>query len=105
MNLGRVQNHIQKIQPEWQAFQRANNQFEDVRFSVSTGGNGLFSAVGKVKTEADLAKLKQFMEGTRPPRPISLQGLRVLESEEKIQAQIEAIHAESSSGSVPANKH
>jgi hypothetical protein len=104
MNLGRIQNHIQKIQPEWHAFQQKNNQFEDVRFFVFTGGNGMFSAVGKVKTEADLAKLKQFMESTRPPRPICLQGLRVLESEMKIRAQIEAIHAEQDGIRQPATQ-
>ena len=94
MNLPRIQSHISKIQPEWQEFQRENSGFEGVRFYSFTGGNGMFSAIGEVKTEADLAKLKRFMESTDPPRPVFLYGLRVLESEEKIQAQIDATNAE-----------
>ena len=94
MNLRRIQSHISKIQPDWQEFQRENSGFEGVRFYSFTGGNGMFSAVGEVKTEADLAKLGRFMESTDPPRPVFLRGLRVLESVEKIQAQIDAIHAE-----------
>jgi len=91
MNLGRIENHIRKIQPEWQAFQRENNGFEDVRFSVFTGGNGMFAAVGEVATVAERAKLKEFMESTNPPRPIFLRSLRVLELEEKLQSDYEAL--------------
>jgi hypothetical protein len=94
MNLRRIQSHISEIQPEWQEFQRKNRGFDRVSFYSFTGGNGMFSAVGEVKTEADLAKLRWFMESTDPPRPVFMQGLRVLESVEKIQAQIDAVHAE-----------
>jgi hypothetical protein len=104
MNLSRIQRHISEIQPEWQEFQRKNNGFEGVSFYSFTGGNGMFSAVGEVKTEADLAKLTRFMESTNPPRPILLRGLRVLESEEKIQAQIKAIHAEQGGTGQPATR-
>jgi hypothetical protein len=92
MNLRRIQRHISKIQPEWQEFQRKNSGYERVRFYSFTGRNGMFSAVGEVKTEADLEKLKRFMESTNPPRPVFMRGLRVLESVEKIQAHIDAIH-------------
>lgn len=98
MNLSRIQKHISDIQPEWQEFQRKNSGYDGVRFYSFTGGNGMFSAIGEVKTQADLAKLRQFMESTDPPRPIFMRGLRVLESEEKIQKQMEAIHAESGPG-------
>ena len=94
MNLRRIQSHISQIQPEWQEFQRKNSGFERVSFYSFTGGNGMFSAVGEVKLEEDLAKLRQFMESTDPPRPVFLRGLRVLESVEKIQAQTDGIHAE-----------
>jgi hypothetical protein len=104
MNLPRIEKHISKIQPEWQEFQRENSGFEDVRFYSFTGGNGMFSAVGEVKTEADLAKLQRFMESTDPPRPIHMGGLRVLESVEKIQAQIDAIHAEQDGTGQPATR-
>lgn len=89
-----IRRHISDIQPEWQEFQRNNKGFQDVRFSSFTGENGMFSAVGEVKTEADLAKLNRFMESTDPPRPIFLHGLRVLESGQRIQAQIEVIQAQ-----------
>lgn len=104
MNLSRIQRHISKIQPEWQEFQRNNNGFEEVRFYSFTGGNGMFSAVGEVKTEADLAKLNRFMESTDPPRPIFLRGLRVLESEQRTQAQIESIQAEQDCTGQPATR-
>jgi hypothetical protein len=104
MNLPRIQRHISEIQPEWEDFQRNNNGFEDVRFYSFTGGNGMFSALGEVKTEADLAKLKRFMESTDPPRPIFLRSLRVLESEQRIQAQIKAIQAEQDGTGQPATR-
>ena len=94
MNLPRIEKHISKIQPEWQKFMCENREFERVRFYAFTGGNGMFSAIGEVNTEEDLAKLKRFMESTDPPRPVFMRGLRVREREEKIQEQIDAIHAE-----------
>lgn len=93
MNLGRIENHIRKIQPEWQAFQRENNGFEGVRFSVFTGGNGMFAAVGEVGTVTERAKLKEFMVSTDPPRPIFLRGLRVLELEEKLHSVYDALES------------
>ncbi|RYZ89929.1 MAG: hypothetical protein EOP06_08585 [Proteobacteria bacterium] len=94
MNLPRIEKHISKIQPKWQEFLRENREFERVRFYAFTGGNGMFSANGEVNTEADLEKLKRFMESTGPPRPVFMRGLRVREREQKIQEQIDAIHAE-----------
>lgn len=87
MNLQRVQRHISRVTPIWQDFQRKNSGFERVRFYSFTGGDGMFSAVGEVSTDADRAKLREFMESTDPPRPIHLGGLRVLELEERIEAE------------------
>lgn len=94
MNLHRIQSHILRVTPIWQEFQRNNRGFERVDFYSFTGGGGMFSAVGEVRTEADRAKLREFMESTAPPRPIHLRSLRVLELEEKILTELDTLKAE-----------
>lgn len=77
-----VERHIEKIAPDWIAFQRTNTGFERVHLFAYTGGDGKFGAYGDVWTTADKAKLRAFMEGTKPPRPIFFE-VRVFDPNEK----------------------
>jgi hypothetical protein len=78
-HLHQVRNHIARIDAEWETFKRENTNFEDVHLFAYTGGDGMFGANGYVRSDADLTKLRAFMEGTKPPRPVFLDSVRVLD--------------------------
>jgi hypothetical protein len=72
IHLRQVEEHIQAIRPQWQAFTNQNPGFEDFHLFAFTGGDGRFAASGSVPDVEHLKKLIAFMEGTKPPRPIFL---------------------------------
>jgi hypothetical protein len=74
----RVQKHIQRIGPAWEAFQRTNSGFEGVQFFAYTGGNGMLGAYGAIGTEEQVQRLRRFIDVTSPPRPVYLGALRVV---------------------------
>src|SRR3974377_1870503 len=67
--LQEVDDHIALIQPQWIAFTNKNSGFQGVQLFAFTGGDGMLGAVGSVPSEEHLARLKTFLEKTRPPRP------------------------------------
>lgn len=73
-----VDEHIAKITPQWNRFRAEHPGFDDVKFFVYTGGDGMFGANGKVATEAQVLELRKFMENTAPPRPIYLDSIYVV---------------------------
>lgn len=77
-----VERHIEKIATDWNAFQRTNTGLEGVHLFAYTGGDGMFGIYGDIWTKADEAKLRAFMENTKPPRPIYF-GVRVFDLNEK----------------------
>ncbi len=46
---------------------RQHQEFQDVRIGVGTAEGGCVMVVGRVRTEADLQKLKQVVAATKPP--------------------------------------
>ena len=70
--MGQVEEHIQAIRPQWETFTNQNSGFTNIKFFAFTGGDGMFGASGSVPDVEHLKKLIAFMEGTKPPRPISL---------------------------------
>jgi hypothetical protein len=79
-NLRWVECHIEDIQSEWREFKR-DPDYQYVELFAWTGSNGAFGAYGNLPTEQHLEKLKSFMEGTRPPRPVYLGCVRVCDRE------------------------
>jgi hypothetical protein len=79
-HLTAIRAHISQIQSRWLDFQRQNAGFEDIRFFDYAGGDGMFAACGQVSSGQDLAKLRQFMQNTEPPRPIYLDAVEVMDS-------------------------
>lgn len=76
-NLKAVREHIEKIAPEWEAFRAKNSACREVELYAYTGEGGMFGARGEVKSETDLARLREFMEGTKPPRTVYVGAVKV----------------------------
>ncbi len=78
-HLGQVSAHIEAVAPQWEAFKRQNPSFESVRLFAYTGGDGMFGASGQVPTDEHMQKLRAFMEGTKPPRPVFVEAVQVVD--------------------------
>ena len=65
----RVRRHITDINPQWDAFKRANPGFEAVElFPMNDSAWGvMFAAKGRIPWSVDLKHLAEFMWSTKPP--------------------------------------
>lgn len=75
-NLRRIRNHIEAIQPAWNAFRRENPGCEFVGLYSFSGLDGVLLVRGSVASTNDLMKLDAYIKGTQPPRPV-LMGVQV----------------------------
>ena len=109
-NLRFIKHHIEDIQSEWRELKR-DPDYQYVELFAWTGSNGLFGACGVLPTEQHLERLKSFMEGTHPPRPVYLGAVRVFDRESfeemrKMRSQEHPVrNTKVSEPSVPSNPH
>ena len=73
--------HIARIKPLWESFRTSHLGFEDVRLFAYTDGDGMLGVSGFVPFDEDVVRLREFLEGTVPPRPVYLKGVRVAGAE------------------------
>jgi hypothetical protein len=78
-NLDSVHEHIEKISPQWDQFRAEHRGFDKAHLFAWTGSNGLFGVWGEVPSDAHIAELRAFMESTKPPRPVYLESLFVVD--------------------------
>ncbi len=78
-HLKQVAAHIQAIEPAWHQFKSTNAGFELVKFSQYTDGDGMFRVSGWVTSQVQVARLLEFLSGTRPPRPLFTNYLKVVD--------------------------
>lgn len=76
-HLVEIEEHIKKIDPEWRQFRAANTNYSAVKLSAYTGGDGMFAAFGDLPSEASLLVLSNFLQSTKPPRPLYLGALTI----------------------------
>src|SRR5580698_5754843 len=69
-HLKAVEEHIEKVTPQWEAFRATHPGFERVQLFAYTCGDGMFGASGEVASDEKLSELRKFMESTSPPRPV-----------------------------------
>jgi hypothetical protein len=87
VHLQQIQAHIDAIQPQWQTFLKEHPEMSKVQLDAYTGGDGMFAAFGFVPTDAAIVTVSNFMQSTKPPRPIYLEALWVREGETNNAAQ------------------
>ena len=80
-HLRAVEVHIVRIKPLWESFRTSHLEFEDVSLFAYTGGDGMLGVSGFVPFDEDVVRLREFLEGTVPPRPVYLKGVRVAGAE------------------------
>jgi hypothetical protein len=73
-----IDQHIQKIGPQWDRFRAEHKGFEKVELFGYTGGDGMFGAYGRVASDEQVEQLRKFMESTSPPRPIYVHSVDVV---------------------------
>jgi hypothetical protein len=78
IHMKQVREHIVKITPAWNSFRSTNEGFDLVRFSVYTGGDGLFGIGGYLTSEVQRATLLRFIAETSPPRDLFTNGLKIV---------------------------
>jgi hypothetical protein len=75
LNEGR--SHVAAIQDDWEIFEREELGVRGIILTSSTNPMGSILVRGIVQEEAQITKIKEFLNDTRPPHGISLRGLRV----------------------------
>jgi hypothetical protein len=76
-HLRAVDEHIRKIDPQWNQFRAQHPGLEQVTLFAYPGGDGLFGAYGYVAYDDKIRELRKFMESTSPPRPVFLDSVHV----------------------------
>jgi hypothetical protein len=76
-NLRLIDKHIAKIAPQWNSFRATHPGFQQIELFPYTGDDGLFGACGYVASDEQLARLREFMKSTAPPRPVYLDSVHV----------------------------
>jgi hypothetical protein len=77
VHLRQVREHLIRIEPEWKRVYASRPEFSKVELSAYTGGDGMIAAFGSVPSEAAALAVSNFLQSTKPPRPIYLKALRI----------------------------
>jgi hypothetical protein len=76
-NLLAVERHIKAIRPSWQKLKSTTRGFDCVHLFAYTGSNGVLGAYGVVPSSQHLARVRAFLESTKPPTGLYLAPVRV----------------------------
>ena len=74
-HLRQVDEHLKRTRPAWVRFSAGRPEFAKVELSSYTGNDGMLAIFGRVPSEETGLAVSNFLQRTKPPRPIYMKAL------------------------------
>ena len=76
-HLREIDAHLKRIGPEWERFSQGRPEFAQVELSSYTGNDGMVAIFGRAPSEESGLAVSNFLQSTKPPRPIYMKALLI----------------------------